>query len=121
MNKSTTNYYEEKIKQLFLQETATALWRSEPPPKPRLLCLKSKDHLGDIYTSLMRVLLMIRDNKKVFTFLGKIIDKDKDLNEKFVEFLADDIIFFLFADFSTPEKFVIRCLSQLETLMQVIF
>jgi len=62
---------------------------------------------------------MIRDNKAIFTYLGKIIDKDKDLDENFLDFLAEDIIFFLFADFASPEKHVTHCLNQLDTLIEV--
>jgi hypothetical protein len=88
-------------------------------PRLRYYCDSSAKHLGDIEISLMRFLLIIRDNAKVFQHLGEAIDNSERLNEVTRDFISDDIVFFLLADFTSPETYAINCLSQFKPLIDV--
>lgn len=141
LNQSLEQYFKEKINELYLRDMAKSIASLDPIPMPsmkppktipkssqkssksypmlRYFCCDSAKYLGDIYTSLMRVLLIIRDNAAVFKFIGNVIDKSTTLSESTLDFIADDIVFFLLADFSSPENYAVHCLSQFKQLIAV--
>ena len=121
LNKVTTEYIVAKISELNLREWAKFLYCGKGTPKDRRLCKSETLFLGESYTSLLRVLLILRDSKIIFKFFSEQINKDQELDESFLDFLADDIVFFLFADFASSEKSIVHCLRLLKSLIKVGF
>eukprot|EP00826_Nyctotherus_ovalis_P026374 TRINITY_DN20607_c0_g1_i1.p1 TRINITY_DN20607_c0_g1~~TRINITY_DN20607_c0_g1_i1.p1 ORF type:complete len:159 (-),score=23.58 TRINITY_DN20607_c0_g1_i1:667-1143(-) len=88
-------------------------------PKLRYFCKDSAKYLGDIYVSLMRFLLIIRDSPVIFRLLANAVEKNKSLADATCDSIAEDIVFFLLADFTSSENYAINCLSQFKLLIDV--
>lgn len=92
---------------------------SKPQPKLRYFCRDSGKYLGDVYVSLMRFLLIVRDSPVIFRLLANAVDKSKSLSEAACDSIAEDFVFFLLADFTSSENYAINCLSQFKPLIDV--
>jgi len=134
-------HFKEKLKELYLRDAARAIPGCDPFPMPgvkapktipkltqepfktlprlRYYCDSPAKHLGHIEISLMRFLLIIRDDAKIFQHIGEAIDKSANLDEAKRDLISDDIVFFLLADFTSPETYAINCLSQFKPLIDV--
>ena len=90
-------------------------------PIRKLLCADEKSYFGQSYLFIMRVLLMLREDKQVFHYFARGLDGSKEYPSSFLDNLAEELVFLFFADFSSPEKTAITFLSQLEGLICRLF
>ncbi len=120
INKVTAEYFAQKIGELHAKELARCMCRGRGTPRRRLLCTHEREYLGEAYMYMIRVLLMLRDNEAIFEYFEGLIDANSSsLDDAFLDFLADDIIFFLLADFGSHEKPATNCLCHLRNLIKV--
>lgn len=62
---------------------------------------------------------MLRENTQTFQLFMAMIERENNIPDKLLDNLADDLIFLLFADFTSSEKNIITILRHFEGLIQV--
>lgn len=116
IDKQNKECYKHKLNLLYCYDHLYALAFNKRKPVRRLLCINEKEFLGSAHIFLMRILLMLRENKEAFQCFLEMIQKEP----KIPYTLADDLIFMLFADFTSSENNTITILRHLEGLIQVL-
>jgi hypothetical protein len=106
-----TKCYIYSIKQNYLEELANAIVMRKTYPKKPFICTKNKEFIGSAMIPLMRLLLQIRDDSKLFLFL---ITSLHSQDEATLNSLAVDIIRNLFESFTSTEESVIKILEHME-------
>ena len=94
---------------------------SEIMPSLPMICNDSKKIFGETYTFILRILLIIRDNKRIFNSLAKLIDFMDIQNPSILESLADDIINFLMAKCTCLSDYPVNCLSKFRQMLNVFY
>ena len=111
--------YTEKIKLLSCYEGLKSLLEKDYHSSRRLICTNEKEYLGSAYTFIIRLLLMLREDKQLFAYLLQTLETMVALPHNFLDKFADELVFLFFADFSSTEKNVISILRQFELQIQV--
>ena len=90
--------------------------------KKIILCKNEKGYLGISYQYIMKILLKIRESKKLFEYLIQSIEANlSTIDDIGLNFLAQDFVFLFFSDFSSSEKGIITILRQFEVIITKMF
>ncbi len=87
----------------------------------RLLCANEKEYMAGTASFFMNLLLMIRDDKKLFSFLVSVIEQDQTFDANYLDTLANDLVGLFFTDFVSDERGIINALRQFQPLLKVFF
>ena len=112
--KYVKSYFEGKITLKYSEELTKSTY---PKVSSMFICNDSKTQLGSIHDDLMIMLSILRDDPKVFHQFIKLIIKKKDI--KGYKLLADDIVCFFLADFTSAESYAVNCLSLFKPFLNV--
>ena len=96
----------------------------DPTIKPRknLLCTNTEEYLGKSYDSIMKILNIIREDKKLFQHIIHRFDiHSPSFPTKKLDRFAKDFVLLFFADFSSAQKNVVLILRQFEALLEITF
>ena len=126
---SLLSYYDAKITELYYCDlckfisTLNSLPASGKDiiyaPLPRFLCIDSRAYLGLLQKPLFESLKIIKEDPHAFTIFIKAIDNTKKLDDKTLNTLADDIVFFILSDFSEVNDDSVNCLAQFKPKIYV--
>lgn len=111
--------YKEGIRLLASHDKLVSAVEKGCSPSRRLLCTKEKDYLGSTYIYIMRVLLMLREDKGIFKYLLDCVENAGNFAGRPLDEFAEELVFLFFADFSSDEKHVVSILRHLECLLHV--
>jgi len=93
--------------------------KSKEIPAMRYFCIESKNYLRELYNPLICALSIMKNDSEVFSFIVRMIGKKKGLNESRLWLLANDIVLFLLADFTSPENYATHCVTLFKPLIGV--
>ena len=114
--------YKAQLAQLYLYECAKNLGEKDKgKPLAKLLCANEKEYLGAAFIYIMKILVALKDNPVLFRYLANSIDASKDVSEEALDKLAEEIIFLLFTDFSSPERSHQILLKHMDYLLPELF
>ena len=83
-----------------------------------LFCTNVKDYLGASYSSIMKILITLRENTKLFErFIEAIDSNSSSMDKTILNSLAGDFIFLFFSDFSSSEKNVVTLLRHFKVFI----
>lgn len=111
--------YKEKLQVISTFSMIQALLEHAPKPPLRLFCANEKEYLGSMKIYVMRLLTLIKDDKRLFALFLSALQTSKGVTEEYMEMLAADLVYMFFSDFTSNERSILNILRQFEQLIQV--
>ena len=118
-----TKCYMHKLSFLSDQNRIASLLDSNKTVHENLFCKNVKEYLSTLYGTIMKVLTMLREDNKIFERFIEEIESIPDSKnripeyEKSLDYLAEDLVFLLFSDFSSSEKNIAILLRQFKVMI----
>eukprot|EP01022_Parablepharisma_sp_SALTPOND_P017064 TRINITY_DN2648_c0_g1_i2.p1 TRINITY_DN2648_c0_g1~~TRINITY_DN2648_c0_g1_i2.p1 ORF type:complete len:737 (+),score=91.23 TRINITY_DN2648_c0_g1_i2:1618-3828(+) len=111
--------YKHQLQLISSLHTINVLADNKGKPANRVLCANEKEYMAGTAPFFMHLLLMLKDDKKLFAFFIATIEQDQTFDESYLETLAGDLIGLFFSDFTSNERSICNALRQFDELLRI--
>jgi hypothetical protein len=89
-------------------------------PRRRMLCANEKEYMSSTHFFMLKILVMLKEEKQLFQQLMTSVDRMPGMPEQFLDNFAEDLVNLFFVNFTSNKRNILDILRHIESLMRVL-